>query len=103
MSSREGVVMSKSVTVELIGAARIIAGRGEVSLTLADGATWRDAIAALARAAPGLIGEVITTDGRGLVGAYEVNLGGRAFVPDLDEGMQPPEDGRVTLMDFSDI
>lgn len=96
-------MMSKRVTVDLIGAARIVAGRREVPLTLADRATWRDAIAALGRAAPGLVDEVITKDKRDLVGAYAVNLGGRTFVRDLDEEVQPPEDGRVTLMDFSDI
>lgn len=95
--------MSKQVTVELIGAARIVAGQAEVSLTLPDGATWRDAVAALARAAPGLANEVITGDRRDLLGAYTFNLGGRTFVRDLDEGLQVPEDGRVTLMDFSDI
>jgi hypothetical protein len=95
--------MSKSLTVELIGAACIVAGRAEVALTLADNATWRDAIAALARAAPGLVREIITPDKRNLLGNYMFHLGGKTFVRDLDESAQPPESGRVTLMDFSDL
>ena len=102
-AEREEGVMSKSATVDLIGVARIVAGRKEIFLTLTDDATWRDAIAALARAAPGLVGEVIATDRRKLVGNYAFNLGGRTFVQDLDEEMQPPQDDSLTLMDFSDI
>lgn len=95
--------MSKTLTVELIGTARIVAGRREVALTLPEGATWRDATGALARAVPALMGEVITEDRRDLIGSYTYNLGGRAFVRDLDEAVEPPESGRVTLMDFSDL
>jgi hypothetical protein len=95
--------MSKNVTVELIGAARVVAGRKEISLALADGATWRDVIAALARAIPGLLGEVVAKDGRSLLGDYTFYLGGRTFVRNLDGEAQPPESGRVTLMDVSDI
>ncbi len=54
--------MSKGIVVELMGAARIVAGRGEVSLSLQADATWRDAVEALARAAPELVGEVISKD-----------------------------------------
>ena len=96
-------MMTKLLTVELIGAARILAGQAEVSLTLADGATWRDALTALARAAPGLVDEVISRDRRDLIGEHALKLGGRVFVSDLDEGLRVPEDGRVTLMDFSDL
>ena len=95
--------MNKQVTVEMIGAARVVAGQAEISLTLPDGATWRDAVAALARAAPGLVNEVITGNKRDLLGDHTFKLGGMTFVGDLDEEVQPPEDGRVTLMDFSDI
>lgn len=95
--------MSKRVTVELMGAARIVAGQREVSLTLPDAATWREAIAALARTVPELVGEVIAKHKRDLIGAYSLNLGGMEFVGDLDQPVEVPGDGRVTLMDFSDI
>lgn len=95
--------MSKGLTVELMGAARIVAGRGEVSLSLRADATWGEAVAAVGRAAPELVGEVITKNGRDLLGSYTLMLGGRDFVRDLDEKVEPPEDGRVTLMDFSDL
>lgn len=95
--------MTQLLTVELIGAARVLAGQAEISLTLADGATWRDALTALARAVPGLVDEVISREGRDLIGEYALKLGGRTFVSDLDESVRVPEDGRVTLMDLSDI
>ena len=95
--------MGKSVTVELIGAARIVAGRKEIPLTLREGASWRDAVTALAREAPVLVGEVIAKDGHSLLGDYTFSLGGRTFVRALDAEVQPPESGRVTLMDFSDV
>lgn len=96
-------MVNKGLTVELMGAARIVAGRGEVSLSLHSDATWREAIAALARTVPELVGEVIAKDKRDLIGAYSLNLGGREFVGDLDQPVEVPGDGRVTLMDFSDI
>lgn len=95
--------MSQSLTVELIGAARIIAGCSEVTVTLSEGATWRDITETLGRAVPALVGEVIARDGRDLLGAYTFNLGGRDFVGGLDELVEPPESGRATLMDFSDL
>jgi len=62
-----------------------------------------NALSALARAAPGLVDEVISHDGRDLIGEYTLKLGGRTFVGDLDEAVRVPEDGRVTLMGFSDL
>lgn len=95
--------MGRGLTVELMGAARIVAGRGEVNVSLRADGTWREAVAAVARAAPELVGEVISKDGRDLLGSYTLMLGGRDFVRDLDEKAEPPGDGRVTLMDFSDL
>lgn len=95
--------MSKSLKVELMGAARIVAGRREVGVSLAEDATWRDAAGAVGREAPALVGEVIAKNKRDLVGGYAFNLGGRDFVLDLDEVVEPPESGHVTLMDFSDL
>jgi hypothetical protein len=99
----EVMMSGKAVTVELFGAARVIAGRSEVSITLEDGAAWQDAVVALADAAPELVGEVISADRRSLLSDYTFNLGGRVFMRDLARPVQLSEIARVTLMDFSDI
>jgi len=74
--------MNKQVTVELTGPARIQAGRKQVSITMQDDATWRDVVAALARALPALEGNAITED-YDLVWPYLLNVGGRRTVRDF--------------------
>ncbi len=90
--------MSKKVTVELTGPARIHAGRKEVSITVEDGVTWRDVIAALAQASPVLVGEVITKDRRDFIGSYMLNLGGRRTIHDLDGEARLEEGDRLALL-----
>ena len=90
--------MSKKVNVELTGPARIRAGRKEVSLTVEDGVTWRDVIAALAQASPALVGEVITKDKRDLIGSYMLNLGGRRTIHDLAGEARLGEGARRALL-----
>lgn len=84
--------MSKQLIVELTGPARIIAGRKEVTITVAEEATWRDVLAALARALPALVGEVISADNHDIVGPYLLNVGGRYAVRNFDE-KAPLQDG----------
>lgn len=91
--------MGKKVTVELIGPARIQAGRKEVIITVEDDATWRDVVAALAQALPVLVGQVITEDRRDLIGSYLLNVGGRRTVYDLDEKAQIEEGDLLSLLE----
>ena len=82
-------------SVELYGVARLAAGTGEVALSLRPGATVRDALAALARERPALVGKVVDeTDGR-LLDGYTLNLNGAAFVADLGA---PVEEGDAVLV-----
>ena len=90
--------MSKKVTVELTGPARILVGRKEVTVTAWDSATWRDVIAALAQAAPALVGEVITKDRRDLIGSYILNVGGRHTINDLDGKAMLKEGDQLALL-----
>jgi hypothetical protein len=90
--------MSKKVTVELTGTARILAGRREVSIKVQDGVTWRDVIAALAQASPALVREVITKDRRDLVGSFILNLGGAHTIHDLDEEARLEEGDHLALL-----
>jgi len=73
------------VAVELIGLARGHAGLDTVNISVQDGATWRDVIAALAQASPALVGTVLTEDRCNLIGSYVLNVSGRHSVYDLEE------------------
>jgi len=89
--------MSKKVTVELTGTARIRAGRKEVSITVGDGMSWRDVLAILARKTPSLVGHTITEDRRGLIWPYLLNLGGGHTIHDLDGEARLKEGDRLVL------
>jgi len=67
-------------TVELFGAARLLARTREVALSLPEGATVAQAYAALAEKLPVLIDRVITADGRSLVSGYACNVNGLDFI-----------------------
>ena len=69
-------------TVKLDGISRVLTKRKEIVLTVAPGASWRDVVAALAKAAPALVGDVITRDKRGLLGTH--NRSGKVSIRDLD-------------------
>ena len=67
-------------TVELFGAARLLARTREIALSLPEGATIAQAYAALAEKLPVLIDRVITADGRSLVNGYACNVNGLDFI-----------------------
>jgi len=88
------------IQVEFTGAAREIAGRREVSLTLPETATYREVIKSLAQLYPGLVGMIIAPDQNSLLSAmiFDRN-GGEAILPGmLDQSL---EDGdRLILLYF---
>lgn len=67
-------------TVELFGAARLLARTREIALSLPEGATLAQAYAALAEKLPVLIDRVITADRSSLVNGYACNVNGLEFV-----------------------
>lgn len=91
--------MSKNVVVELAGLTRVLAGCTEMSVTIRDGATWRDVIAALACALPALVGEALAEDRRDLLGSYILNVGGRYTIQNLDDETSLEEGDRLALLD----
>lgn len=91
--------MSKKVAVELIGLARRHVGQDTVTVSVQEGATWRDVIGALAEASPALVGKVVSEDGRTLLGSYVLNLGGRRSIYDLDEEATVEAGARLSLLD----
>lgn len=84
--------MSKTLVLETNGIVYMIARQHEIKVTVADNATWRDVVAALAQAAPKLVGEVIAKDRRNLLGDFLINVGGTQTIQDLDTAIGPVED-----------
>jgi molybdenum cofactor guanylyltransferase len=66
--------------MELFGVARMVAGAAEVPLTLAPGATVKEAFAALADEKPALLGRVISQDRSALTEGYACSLNGLQMV-----------------------
>jgi molybdopterin-guanine dinucleotide biosynthesis protein A/molybdopterin converting factor small subunit len=84
-------------TVELLGVARILSGRHELSLALPPGATVADALTELLRQLPSLSGKVIT-QGRGdLIDGYTCNVNGLQFVKDPARTTVKPGDSILIL------
>ena len=71
---------SLTCTVELFGAARLLAKTREVSLALPQEATLAHVFAALAERMPVLVGRVIHSDGGSLFSGYTCNINGLDFV-----------------------
>ena len=67
-------------TVELFGAARLLARTREVALSLPEGATLAQAYAALAEKLPVLIDRVIGADRGSLLNGYACNVNGLEFM-----------------------
>ena len=87
--------MSRYV-VELFGIPRQLARAPEIELELPSGATLVQAVAALGRKVPALVGRVITEDGTSLIEPYALNLNGRAFVESLEAKLAAGD--RIVLM-----
>ena len=71
---------SLTCTVELFGAARLLAKTREVSLSLPQEATLSHVFSALAARVPVLVGRVINADGGSLFSGYTCNINGLDFV-----------------------
>jgi molybdopterin-guanine dinucleotide biosynthesis protein A len=86
-------------TVELFGVARLITGVRELPLTVPAPATCSAVFAALADAAPSLVGRVIDP-GRGhLVDGYACNVNGVAFVRSADAAVASGDRGLILSAD----
>ena len=69
-----------SVTVELFGAARLVAKAREVALQLPSPVSLGDIYNAVAKEHPALLGRVIAADRRSLTPGYACNINGVDFV-----------------------
>ncbi|MGD8245629.1 MAG: MoaD/ThiS family protein [Anaerolineae bacterium] len=89
------------VRVQLFGLSRLISGEKEVTLTLGEGATFRDAVRALVREYPDLIGDVVQPDGETMQVPNILNLDGRRMIhrEQMDERLADGD--RLILMSLS--
>lgn len=90
--------MSKTIVFEASGIVYALGRQRRVVLTVADNATWEDVIAALARAVPALVGDVIGKDRRHLVSDYLINVGGRVTIQDLSAIAEIAEGEQFVLL-----
>ena len=84
-----------SLTVELFGSARLLAGRREVEIAAPVCCSIRDLASALGTAVPALVGEVVREEGTGLEESYVFNLNGERFLEDNAVSLVPGD--RVLL------
>lgn len=89
------------IQVELFGLSRLIAGEKEITLELSDEATFRDAVRALARRYPDMIGDIVQADGMTLQAPNILNLDGRRMIQphQMDEALSDGD--RVIVMSMS--
>jgi molybdopterin converting factor small subunit len=87
------------VKVEFAGLSRVITHRRSLSLTLDDGATYRDILHRLANRYPDLIGNVIHPSLESLQSSNMLNLNGKHMIsPDQMNNNSPSEGDRIILM-----
>ena len=86
------------VTIELVGTARLSAGKKEVSLAVEEDALWRDVVAALAQEVPALVGQAIAEDKCSLISPHQFYVGGR-FITRLDEEARLEGGARISLLE----
>lgn len=88
-----------SCYVELLGPARLQAGLKHLAIQIPGVITLAELVLALAEACPPLVGSVIDPNHYALVDGYILNRGGRDFLKDPAERIQPGD--RLLLMSSS--
>ncbi len=71
-----------SVSVELFGNARLLAGSNVVRLSVAEDCTLSDIAEGIGRLQPTLVGTVVREDLSGFLESYTVNLNGVEYIDD---------------------
>ena len=82
MTATRGAPTVVSVSVELFGNARLLAGRHLVRLSVAEDCALSDIAEELGRRHSTLVGTVVRGDLTGFLDSYTVNLNGVEFIDD---------------------
>ena len=78
-----------SITIELFGTARLLAGKNKINITCDKPARLCELLRKLAYIEPKLVGIVISNDRNSLIKSFILNLNGDRFVTDMDEVVVP--------------
>lgn len=87
-----------AVTVKFTGLSRSIAGKNQVVLQLAPGATYRDVIRQLGALFPGLVGILIADDGETFLSSNMFIIGGDYANPAMVMEETPSDGEQIHLM-----
>lgn len=88
-----------NLTVEFLGIARQLADSASCSLSVDEGATFRDVLSQLARRYPPLVGPVIVAPSYDLQSDLRIVVDGMHQVTDLDAH---PQEGQRLILMFGD-
>lgn len=86
------------ITVEFTGAPRSVVGLKRLSMTMADGSTYRDIVRRLATDYPDLIGLIIDRDGETFLSSNIFVINGDLSTPAMAPDEIPPDGAYLILM-----
>ena len=86
------------VLIEFTGISRMLTGKMEHQLPLADGAVMMDVVRAIGRKFPPLIGEVIEKDGETLIPTNLFSINGKQILNEKQLHYQPKDGDRLILL-----
>jgi len=86
------------VLVEFTGISRVLTGKKEYQLPLADGAGMMDVVRAIGRKFPPLVGEVIEKDGETLIPTNLFSVNGKQILNEKQLHYQPKNGDRLILL-----
>ncbi len=89
------------VNIELLGLARLAAGKKEIALELDEGASFRDIVRRLSEMYPKMIGNVIQPDRENLQPPNIFNLNARRMIQPEQMDESPGDGDRIILMSMS--
>jgi len=86
------------VLVEFTGISRVLTGKTEYQLLLADGAVMLDVVRAIGRKFPPLVGEVIEKDGETLIPTNLFSVNGKQILNKTQLHYHPKDGDRLILL-----
>jgi len=86
------------VLVEFTGISRVLTGKMEFQLSLADDAVLVDVVRVIGRKFPSLVGEVIEKDGETLIPTNLFSINGKQILNEKQMHYQPIDGDRLILL-----
>ena len=86
------------VLVEFLAVSRVLTGQSEFSLDLEKGASIADAVEAIGKKFPQLLGQVIEKDGKTLIPTNVFSINGKKIIHETDTDFRPDNGDKLTLL-----